>query len=132
LYKESLKGSIKPELLSLVGSPPIFRDEKQFLPLQAADLYTWQARNHYVTNNKVKNQTIQIPMNNILGSFRGMPRFHRSIREPELIRQHKSMLETGRRLAKARPNVPLIPAAKDPKERRAVRRRSKKARAKES
>jgi hypothetical protein len=28
----------------LFGDPPIFRDDKTFLPLQAADLYAWHAR----------------------------------------------------------------------------------------
>jgi hypothetical protein len=29
-------------------NPPIFRDEKAFLPLQAADLYAWQLRRKFV------------------------------------------------------------------------------------
>jgi len=128
LYKVALNGSIRRELFSLIGSPPIFRDEKEFLPLQAADLYAWQARNHYVENHQVENQTIKIPMNKILDSLRGIPRFHRPITEGELIQQHASMLRTGERFSKERPGVPLIPAADTVKERKAVRKRARKAR----
>lgn len=33
-----------PEFRSLMGSMPIYRDDKQVLPLQAADLYAWWVR----------------------------------------------------------------------------------------
>ena len=33
-----------PEYRTMMGAPPIFRDEKRFLPLQAADLRSWYFR----------------------------------------------------------------------------------------
>jgi hypothetical protein len=41
-----------PDVMPFLGSPPIFRDEKEFLPLQAADLYVWHVRRH-LRNNRV-------------------------------------------------------------------------------
>lgn len=41
-----------PDVMPFLGSPPIFRDEKEFLPLQAADLYVWHVRKH-LRNNRV-------------------------------------------------------------------------------
>jgi hypothetical protein len=41
-----------PNILPFLGSPPIYRDEKEFLPLQAADLYVWHVRKH-LRNNRV-------------------------------------------------------------------------------
>lgn len=57
---ENLKQNVLPKLemngvpnvLPFLGSPPIYRDEKEFLPLQAADLYAWHVRKH-VRNNRV-------------------------------------------------------------------------------
>jgi Protein of unknown function (DUF3800) len=126
IYKLALGNSLRGDLLPLIGSPPAFRDEKCFLPLQAADLYAWQARNHYLGNHRVKNQTIQIPMNSVLRGLRPIPRFHRSITEAELIRQHASLLKTGEWLVKERPEVSLIPAGRDKKERRRMRRKARK------
>jgi hypothetical protein len=37
------------ERKALFGDPPIFRDDKVFLPLQAADLYAWHARKERAT-----------------------------------------------------------------------------------
>ena len=34
------------------GKPPIFRNEKEFLPLQAADLYAWQLRRRFIETNR--------------------------------------------------------------------------------
>jgi len=37
---------------ALFGDPPIFRDDKAFLPLQAADLYAWHARKDSVLRSE--------------------------------------------------------------------------------
>jgi hypothetical protein len=36
-----------------IREPPVFEDDKECLPLQAADFYAWQIRNHLVRNNKI-------------------------------------------------------------------------------
>src|SRR5205085_1663702 len=49
------------DIAQRIGSLPIFRDDKKFLPLQAADLYAWQVRYNYLRNNVVRGQTIMMP-----------------------------------------------------------------------
>ncbi len=39
-----LKQQHEPELECVLGSTPIFRDDKKVLPLQAADMMAWQVR----------------------------------------------------------------------------------------
>jgi hypothetical protein len=36
-----------------IQAPPVFEDDKDFLQLQAADLYAWQVRNHLVRNSTI-------------------------------------------------------------------------------
>jgi len=43
-----------PELKPMLGSRPITRDEKIFLPLQAADLFAWQVRRFYLEKSRGK------------------------------------------------------------------------------
>lgn len=46
------------------GSPPIFKDDKIFLPLQAADLYAW-----YVRRNFRENKILYMPLRDELKSL---------------------------------------------------------------
>jgi hypothetical protein len=43
------------QLGRLMGSPPVFRDDKKIVPLQAADLYAWQLR-HFLHSNIMQDQ----------------------------------------------------------------------------
>jgi hypothetical protein len=125
-YELAYKSSLRPDLVKLLGSPPIFRDDIQFLPLQAADLYAWQLRNHYEANQRIKNQTIRIPPNNILRILDPIPAFERKLEEPEIARLHTSLIETGKRILAAKPSISFIPFSDDKRERKRARRRSRK------
>ena len=57
-----------------IGSPPIFRDDRKFLPLEAADLYAWVVR-RYFRDNKV----IFMPIRNELESLSDMQSIERLI-----------------------------------------------------
>lgn len=46
-----------PNILSALGSPPIFRDEKHFLPLQGADLFAW-----YMRRQRQRNRVLVAPV----------------------------------------------------------------------
>ncbi len=124
-YKLSLEYSLRPDLMRLIGSEPSFLDEKTRLPLQAADLYAWQARKHYVDNHQFNNQKIIVPMNATYRLFRGIPYAHGAMKEDMLKRQHAALLQTGERIAKEQPSVRLIAANPDRKERRKIRRQTK-------
>jgi hypothetical protein len=46
------RASLKPEVRKLVGNSPIFRNDEDFMPLQAADLWAWWVRKWYEDGNK--------------------------------------------------------------------------------
>lgn len=43
--------TVPPEVGSVSGKPPVFADDKQVLPLQAADMWSWWCRRTWLTNN---------------------------------------------------------------------------------
>jgi hypothetical protein len=47
-YKASVAKNGPPRYVALMGSKPYFLDDRQFLPLQAADLYAWHVRDHLI------------------------------------------------------------------------------------
>lgn len=86
MMKWLVRNSARSDIENFIGERPIFRDDKSFLPLQAADLYAWQARNHILDNNRVPNQTIKIPPNNILRILGQLSIINREYTTPEVIR----------------------------------------------
>ena len=122
LYQLTPKGR---QLAPLLGAEPAFLDEKKRKPLQAADLYAWQARDHYVQNHRFKNQKFLVPMSPTLGLLRGIPRMHFPMSEEMLARQHRSLVQRGERLKKEDPSMILIPAHPDRKKRRKIRKQTR-------
>jgi len=57
-----------------IGSPPIFKDDKEVLPLQAADLYAWLIRRHLF-----ENKIIIMPMRPELKALHDMQNIERNI-----------------------------------------------------
>jgi hypothetical protein len=96
-------------------SPPDYRSEKCFLPLQAADLYAWQQRLH-----EKNNQTIIAPENWVLRELNSLPRLGVPIGEKPLQGVREMLLRMGERFAAANPDVPFVPASK------AARRQTRK------
>jgi len=122
LYQLTPRGR---QLAPLLGAEPSFLDEKERKPLQAADLYAWQARDHYIQNHKFKNQKIEVPMSATMKLLRGIPRDHFPMTEAMLARQHTSLVQHGERIKKEQPSLTLIPAIPDRKKRRQFRKRAK-------
>ncbi|MNU70909.1 hypothetical protein D3C71_603270 [compost metagenome] len=44
MFHDWMVGSFSPEQRAAIGSTPVFRDDKQVLPLQAADMLAWHIR----------------------------------------------------------------------------------------
>jgi hypothetical protein len=61
------------------GSPPIFRDDKIFLPLQAADLYAWTVR-----RNLRENKILYMPLRDELKSLWDMKSIDQFINSSDL------------------------------------------------
>ncbi len=119
LYQLTARGR---QLTPLLGAEPSFLDEKQRKPLQAADLYAWQARHHYIQNHRFKNQKIIVPMSSTLKLLRGIPRMHFPMDEGMLARQYASLVRRAERIKKEQPSLTLIPAHSEPKKRRQFRK----------
>jgi hypothetical protein len=119
-FKETLRENSRSDLPTLVGDMPIFRDEKCFLPLQAADLYAWQVRNYFTQNRK-----IIVPVNRVLRQFVGIPMIERPYEEDEIIRLREHLLAIGQHYKVANPGQKLLAYASDKRERRRARKSSR-------
>jgi hypothetical protein len=126
-FKWIVEHSSKSDLPSLIGSPPIFRDEKQFLPLQGADLVAWQMRHDYVRNNRVPNQSIIVPPTIAMRIIGEIPMIHRPYHTDEVIRLRAYLLGVAKQYAEQFPDIPLLPPIKDRRERRKAHRNARRA-----
>ena len=99
-FKQLLDESGRTNLPLYVGSAPIFRDEKEFLPLQAADLYAWHLRRHFANN-----QALWVPTRWELRQLNGMPGVGRNLmpRELRVVRDH--LLTIGKQFEMENPGV---------------------------
>jgi hypothetical protein len=122
-FKEIVKRASRSDLPKLIGSPPIFRNEKEFLPLQAADMYAWQIRNHLIRNRG----TILMPPSRVLGVIEPLPEISRTYTEAELIRLRDHLLKIGERFVSEFPHIPLILLSDNPTQRRKLRQRARRA-----
>jgi len=121
-FKRTLDAVSKSDLPRQVGSPPIFRDDKQFLPLQAADLYAWQLR-----NNHIQNRLLLVPASRVLRQFDDMPMIGRNYGEKELKALRTVLLRGSEAFAANNPSIPLVHAGKTKGERRRIRKKTKGA-----
>jgi hypothetical protein len=87
-----------------LGAPPTFRDEKQFRPLQAADLYAWLI-NRWVRQNKL----VYMPRSKelVMLDQPAMQTIELELTERQLIDLRDTLVEIGRKFAEANPDVPL-------------------------
>lgn len=67
--------SRKPEIRGRYGEVPIFRDDRKFLPLQAADLFAWWIREWYETGESVEDLIKAADF----GTWKGKPGAHHFI-----------------------------------------------------
>ena len=117
----------RSDIAQRVWSPPIFRNEKEFLPLQAADLYAWQVRYNYIRNNAVPGQTIIMPPTRAFRVLEPLPEIYLLYSEEALLRLRAHLLKIGEQFVTEFPNTALIPLSDDPSERRRQRRRARLA-----
>ena len=53
--------TLTPEFEEVTGNAPLFRDDTDFLPLQAADLLAWWARRQWLTEGTITNRWVPYP-----------------------------------------------------------------------
>lgn len=58
LWYEFIKSIQEPKLQELLGSAPVFRDDKKVLPLQAADMLAWHIRRRREARNAAESRPV--------------------------------------------------------------------------
>jgi hypothetical protein len=53
--------TLSAEFEEVTGNAPIFRDDREFLPLQAADLLAWWTRRQWLTDGNISNRCVPYP-----------------------------------------------------------------------
>lgn len=54
-------GTLPPEFSEVTGAMPIFRDDVEFLPLQAADLLAWWMRKLWLSDRSISKRYVPLP-----------------------------------------------------------------------
>ena len=111
-----------PKPANVIGSRPIFRNDADFLPLQAADLYASQVRLSFERNMG----RLIVPPNRILQQLLPIPDISHEPSESDLRSLANKMLEIREQELRANPSAPLVPFAATARERRLIRKRARK------
>lgn len=105
--REAAKQNPRADLSPWVKQPPLFREDKDFLPLQAADLYAWHLR-----RTVRQNEVLWMPPAPALKRLEPLPEISRWMDEEELIRLRDYLIRMGRKVAQLNPDVPFVHASK--------------------
>jgi hypothetical protein len=122
-FKALLDSSGRSDLKKYIGSAaPTYRDEKGFLPLQAADFYVGLLRQHAIRNRK-----LIVPPPVALRQLDVIPMIGYNVGEALLHKIQDTLIESARQFMVANPGVPLVHISKEKSERRKARQQTKKA-----
>jgi hypothetical protein len=121
-FKQTALRVSKSDLSSFIGEMPIFRDDKYFRPLQAADLFANQYRNHLELNSG----RIIVPPNRVLRQLLPIRTIDHdsTVEELEHLREH--LLKFKDALIERYPVAELFGFAETAQERRLIRKRARK------
>src|SRR5882672_3149158 len=64
-WYEVIRQLQKPEIQQFLGSTPVFRDDKKFLPLQAADMLAWHLRRKNESRNATEDRPFSDRLQNV-------------------------------------------------------------------
>ncbi len=115
------KMKINRDIYDLIGSKPIFRDEKKFKPLQAADLY---ARN--VRQNWTQNKVLWTPPNRALRALGRTSSIERVYSTEEIIRLRNFLIAQGEHIKAINPDFALVHRSENKRERKNARLQARK------
>jgi hypothetical protein len=85
-----------------LGSKPIFRDDKSFLPLQAADFYAWQVRRLFY-----ENKVLTVPHRPELRAVEIIPAMTWHVDENQMRDMRLNLLRSGAYYIAENPNAKL-------------------------
>jgi hypothetical protein len=110
----------RPDLLNLIGSRPYFLDDKDFLPLQAADLYAWHVRDHIQRGGQEPGRVLRM--------LRSVRSHHVALTEAKLAKDNQRLLAQGEVLKQSNPLLQLVHFPMTKREQRKARSAHSKAR----
>lgn len=112
----------KSDFPSFIGERPIFRDDKCFKPLQAADLLANQYRGHLELNSG----RIIVPPNKFLQQLFPIREINHDCTTEELIQLHDHLTNFKAALLEKYPEAQLFGFAETARERRLIRKRTRR------
>ena len=115
LFQQEATDASKASITRYMGSPPVFKNDKEILPLQAADLYAWHHRRHIEDTRK-----LYVPEEKVLRALDAVPQFQVPMSDELLGQLRVYLARSADRFAEINPTVPFLPAGK--KARRRTRR----------
>jgi hypothetical protein len=122
-FKALLNTSGRSDLKKYIGSAaPTYRDEKTFLPLQAADFYAGYLRQH-----AIRNRNLIVPPPVALRQLEMIPTIGYNVGKHLLQKIRTALIESAKKFAEVNPGVPLVHISETRSERRNARQRTKKA-----
>lgn len=113
IFKWLVEHSPRGELARFVGSIPAFKDEKDFLPLQASDLYASLARQHIM-----RNKVLLVPPSITLQKFARVGHIVREYSTAEIQRLRDHLIGVGEQFAKEYPHISLVAPIKGKRQRK--------------
>jgi uncharacterized protein DUF3800 len=122
-FKQLVNTQRRSDIAKFVGDRPIFRNEQEFLPLQASDLYAWHIRRHAERSQ----HGLIIPAPPVLRKFDKMAAIGRNYGEAELQRLRAHLVKGGEIFAANNPHIPLHLPGKTKAERKRLRKKTKGA-----
>jgi hypothetical protein len=110
----------RSDLVNLIGSRPYFLDDKQFLPLQAADLYAWHVRDNIQHGRGQPGR--------ILRMLKDVRSRHVTVTEARLAKDNERLVAQGEDIKRTNPFIQLVSFPESKREQRKARRAFSKAR----
>lgn len=102
MFKHFAERGSTTDFTPFLGSPPTFRDEKKFKPLQAADFYAWHMRRRIW-----QNKAMFMPPPKPLSRLGVMNTIEYEFTEAKIIEMRDYLVEIGERFAAENPGVLL-------------------------
>ena len=121
-FKQIVQRASKSDLPKFIGERPIFRNDKGFKPLQAADLFANQYRYHLERNSG----RIIVPPNNVLRQILPIPAINHDSTVEELLHLREHLIKFKDALLERYPAAELYGFADTPRERRRLRKRTRR------
>ena len=101
IFKRQAQLGARTDIAAFMGKPPKFETDTDFVPLQAADLYSGLVRRHCM-NNKILEAPMPIPLRRLVAALPGIPRVYTA---DELRRLNEHLQKEGSKFYTTNPRA---------------------------